>query len=194
MIGLFAAASIALSQGPASLASADSLGILRAAVHAHPDSVELLLALGRALTNSTDRVESNFETRMEARGYLDRAVRLRSNDPRTWLEYGLLVQMQHYGVDAVRALEHAERLAGTAESGLSNADRADLHEAMGRLYQMYVEATPARRRPGGNLTEMRRHYDLVLALAPDRISVAREMMGSFAERKQLQVYLARAVL
>src|SRR5690349_2383644 len=107
MIALLAAASIQLSQAHAAWVPDDSLKTLRAAVQAHPDSVDLLMAAGRYITERADMIEGHFEYRMEARGYLDRAVRLRHDDSRTWLEYGLLIQKQHYGTDAIRALDHA---------------------------------------------------------------------------------------
>src|SRR5689334_25312652 len=68
-------------------ASDDSAVTLRAEARNHPDSVDLLLALGRLLSRRADEVESHFEERVEAAGYLDRAVRLRPHDPRLLLEY-----------------------------------------------------------------------------------------------------------
>src|SRR5690349_22125661 len=68
---------------------------LRAAVKAHPDSFELVFRLGLILGRTADEVEGHWQQRVEARQLLDKAVRLRTNDPRPRLEYGMVLRKQH---------------------------------------------------------------------------------------------------
>jgi GWxTD domain-containing protein len=119
--------------------TAVDLAGLRAAVRAYPDSFPLVLALGQTLTRTATEREKDWPQRAEARKALDRALRLRPNDPRPYLEIGALLRKQGQRVDAMRVLRRAEERAEAPGAQLSAADRAEMHLQMALTYEVWWE-------------------------------------------------------
>jgi GWxTD domain-containing protein len=112
---------------------------LRADAKAHPDSFPIVLALGQALARTATELESDWRQRDEARKVLDRAVAMRPDDPRPFLETGLLLRKQGKRIDALRTLRRAEQRADLVGATSSLADRAELHYQMGLIYEVAWE-------------------------------------------------------
>ena len=129
---------VVLLASPVAAQQTDSLRLdrLRSLAGVHPDSFEIVLAFGRALARSASAIEAEWRPRRAAEQALERAMRLRPDDPRPFLELGVLRRKQGMRVDALRMLRRAEaRAEATDPSLLSLADRAAMHHEMGVIYE-----------------------------------------------------------
>ncbi len=127
---------------PAAAAQVDTtVGIerLRADARAHPDSFPLVFALGRALARGATELEKDWPQRQEARKVLDHAFRLRPNDPRPFLEIGLLLRKQGLRQDATRVLQRAEERAAAADAALDPGDAAEIHYQLALIHEVWWE-------------------------------------------------------
>ncbi len=129
---------------PAARAQSDSgaavvLARLRADVKAHHDSFPLVFALGKALARSTTERSTGWRQRVEAKKYLEQAMRMRDDDPRPLLEMGMLLRKQGFRPDAVRLMRMAEGRAGTAGLVLPPEDLAEMHYQMALAYETWWE-------------------------------------------------------
>jgi len=115
--------------------SATQLDHLRAEVKSYPDSFPLVLALGTALARSATERSDDWRLRLEARKYLDKALRMRGNDPRPLLEIGMLMRKQGMRTDALRVMARAESRAEKAELEVPTKDLAQMHLEMGLTYE-----------------------------------------------------------
>jgi GWxTD domain-containing protein len=108
---------------------------LRADVKAHPDSFPLILALGTALARSATERSDDWRLRLEARKYLEQALRMRGKDPRPLMEIGLLMRKQGMRTDALRVMNLAEGRAERAELELPPRELAEVHFQMALAYE-----------------------------------------------------------
>lgn len=112
---------------------------LRATLDSDPDFGPAHFWLGALLSATSGEKETDFSRRSEAWKHLDRAAELTENDPRTLLEFGILLLKQHVQTDARRVLERAWDAAQRRSEELSPADRARFHFALGRIYERWWE-------------------------------------------------------
>ena len=112
---------------------------LRAAARTHRDSFEVQLAYGRVLARSASEREGDWRARSEAERQLERAFRLRTEDPRPYLELGVLKRKMGMRVDGLRVLKRSEERAERMGGMLDSADRAELHYQLGLIYEVWWE-------------------------------------------------------
>jgi GWxTD domain-containing protein len=112
---------------------------LRADAEAYPDSFPLVFAYGQALARAVSERASEWRARLEARKVLERAFRLRPDDPRPFFELGALMRKQGFRPDALRVLERAEDRAATATTAMTAAERAEMHYQMALIHEVWWE-------------------------------------------------------
>jgi GWxTD domain-containing protein len=119
--------------------TATAIKYLRETVREAPDFGPAYLRLGAVLTLRAGELETEFETRLEAKRALTEAIRLMGDDPEALLYYGLLLRKQRLRVDAERILRRAWRAAEDKGADLEPPDRARLHYHLARIYETWWE-------------------------------------------------------
>ena len=130
----------AYSAAVALLEAGDTVGAiekLTAATREAPYFGPAYLRLGALLSARAGELESAYAERNRAKEALEAARRLMGDDPEVLLEMGLLLRRQQLKGDAERVLNRAWRAAEEADSELPAKRRAEMHYALGRVYESW---------------------------------------------------------